>query len=74
MDTFTVHVTFDVGDPESVARLRYEDVAASNAVEAGINAMLRLNSRDGFTMSDLIEITATRTVPGVARNLLARHR
>lgn len=74
METFIVRLTFDVGDPETVAKVIIMDVYAPNAALAGAEALAKTVSAKGFGAESLIEVTATRTVPGVKRNLLAVHR
>lgn len=70
---FTVFLTFDVQDPETVARVRFNDVPARSHDLAVLAALEKTVSGGGFTEDDLIEVTVTRANPGVKRNLLAQH-
>lgn len=67
-------MTFGVGDPETVARVTVRNVEAVRPTAAAQRAILdTVVDGSGFTHDDVIEVTVTRTDPGVARNLLATH-
>lgn len=74
MNTWTVAVTFDVGDPLSVARITVGDVEAARPAAAAQRAVQSVvGDGSGFTHDDVVEVTVTRTDPGVAPNLLATY-
>lgn len=70
---FVVVLTFDVDDPETVARMTFRDVVAHSHDAAVLAALERAVTEGGFTEDDLIEVTCTRANPAVKRNLLAQH-
>lgn len=74
MTSWTVAVTFSVGDPETVARITIPGVEAVRPTAAAQRAILSaVGDGSGFTYDDVVEVVVTRTDPGVARNLLATY-
>lgn len=69
-----VTITFDVGDPETVARITVRNVQAVRPTAAAQRTILdTVGDGRGFSYDDVIEVTATRSDPGVRANLLATY-